>query len=98
MTYCVGILVLSVTVSTIGTAMLIVIKRLERRKRMRRNKVWLIAIIFGVMLITTVCYITSVKNARTTYVNGRVVENAIEKTAYPCISESGIEEKFGEII
>ena len=78
--------------------MLIVIKRLERRKRMRRNKVWLIAIIFGVMLITTVCYITSVKNARTTYVNGRVVENAIEKTAYPCIDEYEGKGDFGEMI
>lgn len=78
--------------------MLIVIKRSEGRKKMRRNRVWLVAIIFGVMLITTVCYITSVKNARTTYVNGRVVENPIEKTVFPCIDKHEVEEKFGEMI
>lgn len=78
--------------------MLIVIKRSEGSKKMRRNRVWLVAIIFGVMLITTVCYITSVKNARTTYVNGRVVENAIEKTAYPCIDEYEGKGDFGEMI
>lgn len=41
---------------------------------MRRNKVWLIAIIFGIMVLTTVCYITSTKNAGMSYANGRVVE------------------------
>ncbi len=41
---------------------------------MKKNRVWLIVIIAGVMLITTVCYIASVKNARTQYANGRIVE------------------------
>ncbi len=50
---------------------------------MRKNKVWLVAIIFGIMLVTTVCYITSVKNAKTSYANGRVVENTIDRTVYP---------------
>ena len=40
---------------------------------MKGNRVWLFAIIIGIMIITTVCYITSVRNARTEFANGRVV-------------------------
>lgn len=43
---------------------------------MNKNKVWLIAIVFGLMIITTVCYLTSVRNTRVEYVNGRIVERA----------------------
>lgn len=43
---------------------------------MKKNKVWLIAIAFGLMVITTVCYLTSVRNTRTEYANGRIVERS----------------------
>ena len=46
---------------------------------MRKNKVWLIAIVFGLMIITTVCYLTAVRNTRTEYANGRVVERYHEE-------------------
>ena len=65
---------------------------------MRRNKVWLIAIIFCVMRITTVCYITSIKNARSSYANGRVVENVIDKTVLPHFDDPANEGRYGEKI
>ncbi len=43
---------------------------------MKKNKVWLIAIVFGLMIITTVCYLTSVRNTRVEYANGRIVERS----------------------
>lgn len=46
---------------------------------MKKNKVWLIAIIFGLMIITTVCYLTSVRNTRVEYANGRIVERTWEE-------------------
>lgn len=45
---------------------------------MKRNKVWLIAVVLGIMLITSVFYITS-RNARVEYANGRMVERNIEQ-------------------
>lgn len=51
----------------------------EMRGIMKKNKVWLIAIVFGLMIITTVCYLTAVRNTRTEYANGRVVERYHEE-------------------
>ena len=41
---------------------------------MKKSYVWVIAIIVGVMTLTTVCYFTMVKNAKTNYANGQLVE------------------------
>lgn len=46
---------------------------------MKKNKVWLIAIVFCLMIITTVCYLASVRNTRTEYANGRVVERTLDE-------------------
>ena len=46
---------------------------------MKKNKVWLIAIVFGLMIITTVCYLTTVRNTRVEYANGRIVEKIWEE-------------------
>lgn len=46
---------------------------------MKKNKVWLIAIVFGLMIITTVCYLKAVRNTRIEYANGRIVEKIWEE-------------------
>lgn len=46
---------------------------------MKKNKVWLIAIVFTLMIITTVCYMASVRNTRAEYANGRIVERSWEE-------------------
>ena len=46
---------------------------------MKKNKVWLIAVVFGVMIITTVCYLATLRNTRTEYANGRLVETTYEE-------------------
>ncbi len=40
---------------------------------MMRNRGWLIAVIIGIALMTTVCYCTIQKNTRTEYTNGRII-------------------------
>lgn len=45
---------------------------------MKRNRVWLIAVVLGIMLITSVFYMTS-RNARVEYANGRMVQNSIDE-------------------
>lgn len=46
---------------------------------MKKNKVWLIAVVFGLAVITTVCYLATLRNTRTEYANGRVVERTYEE-------------------
>ncbi len=41
---------------------------------MKKGYVWVIAIVLGIMTLTTVCYFTMVKNAKTNYANGKFVE------------------------
>ncbi len=40
---------------------------------MMRNRGWLIAVIIGIVLMTTVCYCTIQRNTRTEYTNGRII-------------------------
>lgn len=40
---------------------------------MMRNRGWLIAVILGIALMTTVCYFTIQRNTRTEYTNGRII-------------------------
>ena len=40
---------------------------------MMRNRVWLIAVIIVIALMTTVCYFTIQRNTRTEYTNGRII-------------------------
>lgn len=51
----------------------------EMRGIMKKNKVWLIAVVFCLMIITTVCYLASLRNTRTEYANGRVVERTYDE-------------------
>lgn len=41
--------------------------------KMMRNRGWLIAVIIGIALMTTVCYFTIQRNTRTEYTNGRII-------------------------
>ncbi len=41
---------------------------------MQRNKVWLVLMVFGIMLITTVCYLTLRENSHKQYANGEIVQ------------------------
>lgn len=41
---------------------------------MNRNKVWIALMIFGIMLITTVCYLTLRGNAGKQYADGEIVQ------------------------
>ncbi len=46
---------------------------------MKKGYIWAIAIIVGIMTLTTVFYFTMVKNSRTNYANGKFVElNLVE--------------------
>ena len=40
---------------------------------MMRNRGWLIAVIIGIALMTTVCYCTIQRNTRTVYTYGRII-------------------------
>jgi len=62
---------------------------------MKKNKVWLIAIVFGLMVITTVCYLASVRNTRTEYANGRVVERTFEEE--PDVSMAAFKFSHGKL-
>lgn len=46
---------------------------------MKKNKVWLIAVVFGLVVITTVYYLAALRNTRTEYANGRIVERTYEE-------------------
>ncbi len=52
--------------------------KINLEDNMKRNRVWLIAVVLGIMLITSVFYVTS-RNARVEYVNGRMVERNTDK-------------------
>lgn len=41
---------------------------------MKRGKVWMLVLIVSVMTLTTVFYVTMVRNAKTSYANGKFVE------------------------
>lgn len=41
---------------------------------MKKGYIWAIFLIVGIMTLTTVCYFTMVKNAKTNYANGQLVE------------------------
>lgn len=41
---------------------------------MKKNYKWIVAIVLGVMLISTVYYFSFIKNAQAQYVNGRIVQ------------------------
>ncbi len=41
---------------------------------MRHNKVWIALMVFGIMLITTVCYLTLRSNANKQYADGEIVQ------------------------
>jgi hypothetical protein len=40
---------------------------------MKRKKLWLFVLIVGIMTLSTVLYVTMLRNARTSYANGRFV-------------------------
>lgn len=41
---------------------------------MRKKKMWFYVLLIGIMTLSTVCYIAIMRNARTTYANGKFVE------------------------
>lgn len=41
---------------------------------MKRKKMWFFVLVVGVMTLSTICYIAIMHNARTTYANGKFVE------------------------
>lgn len=41
---------------------------------MNRNKIWIALMIFGIMLITTVCYLTLRGNTGKQYADGEIVQ------------------------
>ncbi len=41
---------------------------------MKRKKLWIFALLIGIMTLSTICYISMVRNAKTSYANGRFVE------------------------
>lgn len=41
---------------------------------MHRNKVWIALIVFGIMLITTVCYLTLRGTSHKQYADGEIVQ------------------------
>lgn len=58
---------------------------------MRRGKAWVLILIVGILTLTTVCYVTMVKNAKTTYANGKFVERE-DECSYEircCLPETG---------
>lgn len=44
---------------------------------MKKGYLWAIFLVVGIMALTTVCYFTMVKNAKTNYANGQLVERTI---------------------
>ena len=44
---------------------------------MRKKRFWLVALILGIMMVTTGLYITMVHNTKTTYANGKFVGTGI---------------------
>lgn len=41
---------------------------------MQRNKFWIALMVFGIMLITTVCYLTLRGNGAKQYADGKIVQ------------------------
>ena len=41
---------------------------------MRKKKMWFYVLLIGIMTLSTVCYIAIMRNARTTYANGKFEE------------------------
>lgn len=41
---------------------------------MKGKKIWFVILLVGIMTLTTVFYVTMVQNAKTSYANGRFVE------------------------
>lgn len=58
---------------------------------MRRNKVWIALVVFGIMLITTVCYLTLHGNTNKQYADGEIVQ--ISNPAEPDFSWISMEWK-----
>jgi hypothetical protein len=40
---------------------------------MKRKKIWFLVLILGLMTLSTVIYVTMLRNAKTSYANGRLV-------------------------
>lgn len=40
---------------------------------MKRKKLWFLVLILGLMTLSTVIYVTMLRNAKTSYANGRLV-------------------------
>ena len=51
----------------------VITKTKWRFVEMMRNRGWLIAVIIGIALMTTVCYCTIQRNTPTEYTNGRII-------------------------
>lgn len=45
-----------------------------RGQRMKNKKIWIFVLVVCIMTLTTVFYVTMVRNAKTSYANGRFVE------------------------
>lgn len=41
---------------------------------MRRNRLWIAAMVLGIMLVTTVCYLTMRNNVGKQYADGKLVQ------------------------
>lgn len=41
---------------------------------MKGRKLWVFVLVVGIMTLSTVCYVTMLRNAKTSYANGRFVE------------------------
>lgn len=62
---------------------------------MKKNYKWIVAIVLGVMLISTVYYFSFIKNAQTQYVNGRIVQVDDIETEEEVVAFSWHNEKLG---
>lgn len=45
---------------------------------MKKNRLWIIALVACVMIATTICYLTMRKSADAEYANGRIVDNGTD--------------------
>jgi len=57
-----------------------------------KKKMWFYVLVIGVMTLSTVCYIAIMRNAKTTYANGKFVEQeGIDNEARYYLFKTGTE-------